>query len=87
MFSQMKSTAYLINTSRGGVIEKGALLWALENGIIKGAAVDFVDDPQLLQYAKIHSNLILTPHLGGATFEDMSRTEEFIINKVLNYDI
>lgn len=85
-FKQMKPTAYLINTSRSGVIENGALLFALENGIIKGAAVDFLDDPQLLEYVQTHPNLILTNHLGGCTVEDRQRTEDFIINKVLNYE-
>lgn len=82
MFQQMKPTAYLINTSRNRVIEKGALLWALKNKIIAGAAVDFIDDPELVEYAKDHDNLILTNHIGGCTEEDMKRTEEFIERKV-----
>ena len=86
MFKQMKPTSYLINTSRDGVIEKGALIWALQNGIIKGAAIDFIDDPQLLAYAKTHNNLLLTNHIGGCTLEDRERTESFIINAVKNYE-
>ena len=84
MFRQMRPTAYLINTSRSGIIEENALEWALVNDEIAGAAVDFIDDPQLIQYAEApwHTKLILTNHLGGATFEDMARTEEFIENKV-----
>lgn len=85
MFQQMKPTAYLINTSRDGVIEKGALKWALENKIIAGAAVDFTDDEELVHYARDHDNLILTPHIGGCTYEDMEKTEEFITNKVEEY--
>lgn len=85
MFRLMKPTAYFINTSRSGVVDKGALLWALENDIIAGAAVDFIDDPKLLEYAKTHDNLILTNHLGGCTVEDMQRTKEFITSKVLEY--
>lgn len=82
MFKQMKPTAYFINTSRSGIVEKGALLWALKSDTIKGAAVDFIDDPELLEYEKNHDNLILTNHLGGCTHEDQQKTEEFIINKV-----
>lgn len=82
MFRQMKATAYLINTSRDGVIEKGALKWALENKIIAGAGVDFIDDPELVEYAKIHDNLILTNHIGGCTYEDMEKTEAFIVDKI-----
>ena len=85
MFQMMKPTSYLINTSRDGVIEKGDLLYALQNGIIAGAAIDFIDDPDLVEYAKHHNNLILTNHIGGATHEDMARTEEFIINQINNY--
>ena len=85
MFKQMKPTSYLINTSRSGIIEEGALLWALKNKEIAGAAVDFIDDPYLVEYARSHDNLILTPHLGGNTFEDREKTEEFVTNKVNEY--
>lgn len=82
MFQQMRPESYFINTSRSGVVDKGALLWALEHGIIAGAAVDFIDDPDLVRYEKTHDNLILTNHLGGCTFEDMQRTEDFIVRKI-----
>ena len=85
MFKQMKQSAFLINTSRDAVIEKGALLFTLEYNIIAGAAVDFIDDEELLNYSKTHANLILTPHLGGATVEDMSLTKEFIRRKMKKY--
>lgn len=85
MFQKMKPTSYLVNTSRSGVIQEGALLWALESGTIKGAGVDFIDDPQLLEYAKTHNNLILCNHLGGNTVEDRTRTEDFIKNLVTQY--
>jgi D-3-phosphoglycerate dehydrogenase len=82
MFQQMKKDSWFINTSRSKVVEDGALLRALEHGIIKGAAVDFIDDPELCKYAKTHDNLILTNHIGGVTWEDREKTEAFIINKV-----
>lgn len=85
MFKQMKPTAVLINTSRDKIIEKGALVWALENGIIAGAAVDFIDDEELLHYARDQDNLILTPHIGGATYEDLEKTEKFIEDRVEKY--
>lgn len=84
MFKQMKPTAYLINTSRDGVIEKGALLWALENKEIAGAAIDFIDDLDLVEYSKYNDNLILTNHIGGCT-DDMDRTHQFMLNKINNY--
>ncbi len=85
MFNQMKPEAYFINTSRSGIVKDSALRRALENHIIKGAAVDFIDDSALLEYSKNHQNLILTNHLGGCTVEDMAATEEFIIKLVTNY--
>lgn len=85
MFEGMRPESYFINTSRSGVIAPGVLKYALENGLIAGAAVDFVDDPELVWYAENHDNLILTPHIGGATFEDMERTEAFITKKVTEY--
>ena len=85
MFAKMKLSAYLINTSRNNVIEKGALVDALTSDLIAGAAVDFVDDPALVAYAEQYSNLILTPHIGGCTIEDMATTRAFIENKITNY--
>ncbi|MFB0561182.1 MAG: 2-hydroxyacid dehydrogenase [Candidatus Lokiarchaeia archaeon] len=70
-FEKMKPTAYLINTSRGQVIDKKALYEALVNNKIKGAALDVyekepvpVDDPLL----KL-KNMVFTSHLGSATIE------------------
>lgn len=78
----MKSTAYLINTSRPGIVDNLALLKALENGKIAGAAVDFIV-PELANYPR--DNLIMVNHLGGNTFEDRERTKEFITNQVNQY--
>lgn len=85
MFEKMKPTACLINTSRSKIVDTKSLLWALKNGIIKAAAVDFTDDSELVKYIKFSQNLILTNHLGGCTFEDMELTENFIIKKVNEY--
>ena len=85
MFGLMKPTAYLLNTSRNGVIEEGALLWALQNGIIKGAGIDFIDDEDLVEYNRTQNNLILTNHIGGITHEDRKKTEDFIINEVTKW--
>ncbi len=85
MFCKMKPSAVFINTSRSKVVEDGALLWALKNKVIAGAAVDFIDDPGLLDYERTHSNLLLTNHLGGCTYEDTDNTEAFILKKVEEY--
>ena len=81
-FKQMKPSAVFINTSRTRIVEDGALLSALRDGLIAGAAMDFTDDPELVQYAKTHDNLILTPHIGGNTVEDRAATDLFIQEKM-----
>ncbi|MDG6898275.1 MAG: D-2-hydroxyacid dehydrogenase [Nitrososphaerota archaeon] len=65
----MRRTAYLINTSRGGVIDEAALADALKVGVIRGAALDvFEKEPPSGQILSA-PNLILTPHIGGQTEE------------------
>lgn len=82
MFGKMKKTAFIVNTSRPGIFEKGALLEALEGKVISGAALDFTDDPELVRYAETHPNLILTNHIGGFTKDDRELTDAFIAEKV-----
>ena len=71
--SLMKNSAYLINTGRGPLIDEKALLTALENGQIAGAALDVLtkeppelNDP-LIQAAKRLPNLLITPHVAWAS--------------------
>ncbi|MDH2925217.1 glycerate dehydrogenase [Nicoletella semolina] len=80
----MKPTAYLINTGRGPLVDENALLDALKNGIIAGAALDvLVKEPPeknnpLIQAAKQLPNLLLTPHIAWAS--DSAVTT--LVNKV-----
>jgi len=96
IFSRFKLGAFLINTSRGELIDFSALLNSLENKLLAGAALDvfegeyeegfskkFLTHP-LLEYAKKHDNLILTPHIGGSTYDAWRLTEEFTLNKVID---
>ena len=70
-FAEMKSGAFLINTARGALVDSRALVAALENGQIAGAAIDVlakeppVDGDPLLDYAG--ERLIVTPHIAWAT--------------------
>lgn len=80
----MKPTAYLINTGRGSLVDEAALLHALENGVIAGAALDVlvkeppaIDNP-LIQAAKRLPNLLITPHVAWAS--DSAVTT--LVNKV-----
>jgi phosphoglycerate dehydrogenase-like enzyme len=66
---RMKPTAYLINTSRGAIVDQDALVEALREGWIAGAAVDVFDQEPLPKEHPLRSapNLLATPHLGYVT--------------------
>jgi len=67
---RMKPTAYLINTSRGDVVEQDALKSALMRGYIAGAALDvFTEEPPTDEVFLSLPNLMVTPHIGGNTKE------------------
>ncbi|MCK9482235.1 MAG: C-terminal binding protein [Bacteroidia bacterium] len=65
LIEMMKPTAFLINTSRGGVVDNEALFLALENNIIRGAGLDVLDVEPPLSFDKIKKldNLYITPHI------------------------
>lgn len=66
--SKMKPTAYLINTSRGPVVDERALVEALRNGRIAGAGLDvYEDEPRMAEGLADCRNALLLPHLGSAT--------------------
>lgn len=93
-FEHLPKDALLINTSRGSVLDEIALIEALESGHLAGAALDVISDEikpirnitdLLINYSKSHSNLLLTPHIGGATIDSMHATEIFMAQKVVNF--
>lgn len=66
--AMMKPTAFLINTSRGPVVDEAALLAALQQGAIAGAGIDVYErEPVILSGLEHCSNAVLLPHLGSAT--------------------
>jgi glyoxylate reductase len=63
----MKKTAFLINTSRGAVVDEKALVDALKNNIIRGAGIDVYEfEPKLTKGLTKLSNIVLTPHIASA---------------------
>ncbi|MCD5384320.1 MAG: D-glycerate dehydrogenase [Candidatus Pacebacteria bacterium] len=82
--AMMKATAYLINTSRGPVVDELALKEALEAGIIKGAALDvFEDEPSITPGLSELKNVILTPHIASATEETRSKMSAIAAQNVI----
>jgi lactate dehydrogenase-like 2-hydroxyacid dehydrogenase len=69
-FARMKRSAYLINTSRGPVIDEKALAWALRTRLIAGAGLDvFEQEPKVEPELLTLENVMLVPHLGSGTVE------------------
>jgi glyoxylate reductase len=80
----MKRTAYLTNTSRGPVIDESALVQALRNNIIKGAALDvFEDEPALKPGLAALDNVIITPHIASATEETRGKMSEMAAQNII----
>ena len=82
--ARMKRSAYLINTSRGPVIDEAALAWALKNGIISGAALDvYEDEPKVHPDLLTLENVVLAPHLGSATTETRTAMADLAVRNAV----
>lgn len=80
----MKKTAYLINTSRGPVVDEAALVEALQNGIIAGAGLDvFESEPALAPGLAALENVTITPHIASASVETRDKMAEIAAANVL----
>ncbi len=81
---QMKKTAYLLNTSRGPIVDENALYEALKNKTIKGAAIDvFEEEPKFVSGLAELDNIILTPHIASATEETRSAMAELAAENII----
>jgi D-3-phosphoglycerate dehydrogenase len=82
----MKRDAFLINTSRGGLIDEAALIEALEAGTIAGAGLDvFAQEPLPADHPLARqARAILTPHVGGSTEAALIRTAETAAGRVID---
>ncbi|MBI3050273.1 MAG: D-glycerate dehydrogenase [Acidobacteria bacterium] len=82
--ARMKRTAYLINTTRGPVVDEAALAWALKNQLIAGAALDVYEhEPQVHADLLTLENVVLAPHLGSATTETRTAMADLAVRNVI----
>ena len=81
--ARMKRSAFLINTSRGAVIDEAALAWALRERLIAGAALDVYEhEPDVHPDLRELDNVVLVPHLGSATHETRKAMTELAVANV-----
>ena len=92
-FAKMKDGAVLVNTSRGDVIDETALLEALESGKLAGFGADVLHDEwradmresPVVRYAETHPDVVITPHIGGATWTSLRDARAFSARKLVHY--
>jgi D-3-phosphoglycerate dehydrogenase len=87
----MKRGAVLVNTSRGAIVDEPAVLDALQTGqlgaygcdVLEGETEGPIDAHPLVEYARRHPNVIITPHMGGVSPDALRRTADFTARKIL----
>lgn len=82
--AMMKPSAYLINSSRGPVIDEAALAEALKNKVIRGAAIDVYEkEPVLTPGLADLDNIVITPHIASASLETRSKMAEMAAENII----
>ena len=82
--STMKPSAYLINSSRGAVVDEAALTEALKSGVIRGAALDvYENEPKVADGLTELENVVLTPHIASASIEARSAMAEVAAKNII----
>lgn len=83
-FSKMKDSAFLINAARGPLIDEVALVEALKNHQLAGAALDVYEfEPKVTEALKDFDNVILTPHIGNASVEARDQMAEIVAKNAI----
>lgn len=88
--AKMKDGVIIVNTSRGKIVDEDALIEALESGKVGGYGTDVIhgewradlDQHPLIRYARDHSNVVITPHVGGVTWESQAQAQRFVAEKL-----
>jgi lactate dehydrogenase-like 2-hydroxyacid dehydrogenase len=85
-FARMKQSAYLINTSRGAVIDEAALVTALQDKTIRGAGLDVYEhEPALSDGLAELDNVVLTPHIASASEETRTQMSEMVAENLIAF--
>jgi len=87
LIGRMKPTAYIVNTARSFLIDEKALLAALKEGTIAGAALDLLDQEPVREDNPFLGleNVIVTPHIGGATRDVVRHQSEMVASDIVRY--
>ena len=82
--ARMKRSAYLVNASRGPVVDEAALVWALENHLIAGVALDVYErEPEINRGLLALENVVLSPHLGSSTIETRTTMIQLAVDNLI----
>ena len=86
-FSKMKKTAYFINTARGGVMDEEALVRAIKNGTIAGAAIDVLTTEPMSENCPLFNvkNITVTPHIAWAPIETRLRLMGIVEDNIKSF--
>ena len=89
LLAKSKKSPYIINTSRGEIVDEKAIINALESNLIAGYGTDVVEDEfgtlsnsPIIRGMKDGLNIIVTPHTGGMTIEGQTKAYTWAINKL-----
>jgi D-3-phosphoglycerate dehydrogenase len=90
LIASMKPGAVIVNTARGSIVDETALSEAVASGRLAGAAVDVVDGEEadrveaspLLTCLRAGHNVLITPHIGGATIESVAQAEGAVVKEL-----
>jgi phosphoglycerate dehydrogenase-like enzyme len=87
VFRRMKNSAFLVNTSRGGIVNEQDLILALEQGEISGAALDVIEHEPISPADPLLGapNLLLTAHIAGATEQARQRSAESAVQQIIDF--
>lgn len=93
MMQNMNSESYLVNTSRGEIVDETAIVNAIKMNRLSGYACDVltgelnvpIEENTLVKFSKTNGNIHISPHIGGCTVDAMHQTEVIIAEEVLQY--